>query len=114
MDKLAKVVFQTMTGMLIPEYCVPGVENMAARGTPYDEAYKIAWEARLRLGERLGTDIEDEDLLEFVEAMEEAQKIIAIEMFKKGFEFAKNGIPPYKIYERKRPRIEDFVASLDK
>ena len=45
---------------------------------------------------------------------EEAQKIIAIEMFKKGYEFGQNGIPAYKVYERKRPRIEDFVASLDK
>ena len=108
MDKLARRVFETMTGMLIPEYRVPGVENLAVRGTPYDEACKIAWEARLRLSERLGTDDQDEDLLDLVNAMDGVQEIIAIEMFKKGYEFAKNGIPAYKVYEHKYPPEETF------
>ena len=108
MDDLGKRVFDTMIGMLIPEYRVPGVENMAARGTPYDEACKIAWEARLRLAKRLDTDDQDEDLLELVDAMYDAEEIIAIEMFKKGYEFAKNGIPPHKVYEHKFPPEDVF------
>lgn len=96
MKEYAQAVYETMTGSRLPAFRVPGVENLYEKGERCYIANKEMHQAYWRICDRLGiADREDEDGEEMIHAFLTMEKEIAIHMFLKGYEFGKNGCPPY-------------------
>ena len=82
-------IYDTLRGELLPEYAVPGVENLFAPGSICDREYAEMRHAYERLLERLGQEDEDADLEIMVNTMTEIQTHIAREMFLLGVRLGK-------------------------
>lgn len=90
-DNFIEDVYETMTGMLIPEYCVPGVSDEYEPGKPCDLLYKEVYEANCRLCERLGVPADDHDVETIVSNMFDIQKILCMKMYEYGVKFGTLG-----------------------
>lgn len=96
MKEYAEAVYETMSGSRLPGFCVPGVENLYEKGAICWIANKEMHNAYWRICDRLGNpEQEDEDGKEMIQNFLTMEKEMAIHMFLKGYEFAKNGCPPY-------------------
>ena len=87
MDQFATDVYTCMIENVHPVLRVPGVENIFAPGSECWEKFKQAVDASIRIGNRLGTDSEDKDIQILFDSMSRIQDILAVEMFKKGYDF---------------------------
>ena len=83
-------VYETLSGLLLDEYCVPGVENAFAEGSPCATLYKDVLDAYARICERLGTEEEDADVEIIINAFLEMNKILRCKMFEYGFKMTDN------------------------
>jgi len=62
-------IYETMIGQRVPEYAVPGVENMADGVTPYSLAWRELLKSRDSLCRRFRIHPEDQDLERMVNAV---------------------------------------------
>ncbi len=90
-DRLIKDVYDTLNGTMLPEFAVPGVENVFAPGTNCDRWYEQMHEAYARLRKRLGVVDEDMDVEEIISALLDVGQEMAMKMFVYGVGFAKEG-----------------------
>ena len=81
-------VYDTLQGSLIPESCIPGVNNMFLEGSPCDAAYSKMHEAYSRLLNRLNENGEDPDVEIIIDSLLSMARILGIEMYRCGAEFA--------------------------
>lgn len=82
--EIAQSVYDTLIGNPELEYALPWVEEIFIPGHPCYEAYCRMRQVYLRLCARLGSGEEDSDLEELVDALEESEKYVALEMFRYG------------------------------
>ena len=85
--KLLDDIYRSLVGFYIPEAAVPGVPDLFAPGSFCDREYAKMRDAYGRVCARLGVDVDDEDLICMVEAMEAIQERLCKEMFLLGMEF---------------------------
>ncbi len=90
-DRFIKDVYDTLNGTMLPEYAVPGVENLFAAGENCDRWYARMHEAYARLRQRLSVLDEDEDVEEIISALLDIGQEMALKMFAYGVQFAKEG-----------------------
>ena len=81
---ICEEVYDTLTGNLIAEYCLPWVEDIFVPGHPYFESYACMHQAYDRLRLRLGDDREDPDVEEIISCLLEHGKEAALKMFEYG------------------------------
>lgn len=81
------LVYESLTGELLPEYALDWVEDIFVPGHPCYEEYRIMREAYQRVCIRLGNGEEDQDLEIMVNALLSHCRIIAAEMFRYGREY---------------------------
>lgn len=81
-------VYDTLQGSFIPESCIPGVKNMFLEGSPCDAAYSKMHEAYSRLFNRLNENGEDPDVEIIIDSLLSMARILGIEMYRCGAEFA--------------------------
>ena len=92
-------VFDTVYGLMLPEFAVPGVEDLFGKGKPCLTIYTEVNKAYLRVCERLGIGPEfgfppeDHDLNEILNGMDDICRVVGYAMFRYGMEYQK-GIPP--------------------
>ena len=80
-----EIIYDLMTGQLdlavfCPDECAV-VENECVPGRAVFELYSAVAAARLRLADRLSTDLEDPDVLEIVEDYERICRILCLKMY---------------------------------
>lgn len=94
-----KMIYDMMNGLLACEGIVlPAdiwVKDEFLRGSQCDELAERIYYAKVRIGERLGNE-EDEDLEELSNCMEELMRIVAMKMYDYGKEIALNQNPSNK------------------
>ena len=78
------LVYESLTGELLPEYALDWVEDIFVPGHPCYEEYRLMREAYQRICTRLGNAEEDQDLEIMVNALLNHCRIIATEMFRYG------------------------------
>ena len=83
MSQLAQDVYDSLCGELLPEYRVPWVENAFREGGFCAEKYAEVYDARLRLGARLGTE-EDADVEIIIDSLLAIQRHLCLAMFQYG------------------------------
>ena len=83
MSQLAQDVYDSLCGELLPEYRLEWVENAFREGAFCAEAYAAAYDARLRLCARLGTD-EDADVETIFDSLLAIQRTLCLAMFHYG------------------------------
>jgi hypothetical protein len=81
------MVFLSLHGQLLPNYMIPGVENIFAQGSVGIALYEQARAAYDRLCNRLGVHDEDADLDVIVRSLEAIGKEIGYRMYKYGAQF---------------------------
>ena len=86
-DELLDDIYFTLTGQLIPEAEIPGIENAFAEGEECDIILGDIYDARDALLERLGIVGEDRDLEIMVSGYERMLKMIGQKMFLLGMTF---------------------------
>lgn len=97
MEKFADAVYDTMCGHMLPEYMVPGVENLFEDGKECMNNYSEMLNAFLRLCERLNVgELEDMDCEIMVDSLLDNQYRVGMTMFLQGYEFGQKGCPPYR------------------
>ena len=79
-------IYYSLLGEYTPEYALPWVENAFAPGSLCDQALTQIWDARRRLSLRLGTDEEDPDVMDILNAYEQIQKELCRRMYRMGKE----------------------------
>lgn len=84
---IAERVYETLSGVLLDEYCVPGVENVFRNGNACAKLYSQILDAYARLCERLGTDEEDADVEIIINPFDQIAKILGLKMFDYGIKF---------------------------
>lgn len=84
-------VLESLTGVLLPEYSLPWVENIFVPGHPCYEAYHNMHVAYDRLKEKLDVVDEDPDAEIMINSLLDYCDIIALKMFEYG-----------RIYEQRR------------
>ena len=72
-----EAIYETMIGQRIPEYAVPGVENMADGVTPYSQAWRQLLKSRDALCRRFSIHPEDPDLEQMINAVTTIEREIA-------------------------------------
>ena len=82
--ELAEQVYDSLLGLLQPEYALDWVENIFTEGSDYNRLYGDVRKAYARLCERLGTADEDEDVEVIINAMLDSERIVALKMFEYG------------------------------
>ena len=75
-EEIAERVYDTLLGNLLPEFCLPWVENIFVPGYPCLEEYGKMLNAYARLRIRLGAVNEDEDAEVMINSLLEHGKII--------------------------------------
>lgn len=55
-------IYHTLTGALVEEYAISGIENAFAEGSLCEELYREVYEANMRLCTRLGQTDSDPDV----------------------------------------------------
>ena len=81
-------VYNTLQGELIPEACIPGIENLFADGSPCDLAYTEMHDAYERLLLRLNKQDDDKDIETMICAFMSISKHLGIAMYLYGAKFA--------------------------
>lgn len=89
-ETFAEEVYDTMTGSLIPEYAVDGVEDEYAEGKLCDQLYAKVYAANRRLCDRLGIPSEDSDVEIIISAMFDLQKHLCLKMYEYGAKFGRS------------------------
>ena len=82
-NNFAQDVYDTLCGHLIPEACVPGVENAFAPGGICDQSYESAVAARDRILWRMGVE-EDADLNCIFDELTYIARKLGLKMFAYG------------------------------
>lgn len=77
-------VYHTLTGSLCEEYCIPGVENAFAEGSPCSQLYTQIYWANRRLCARLGKIDDDSDVELIINNFLEINRILCLEMYRYG------------------------------
>ena len=83
-NHLTKAVYQTLTGQLLPEYRIPGVENAFAPGSVCHQLYQRIYHAKLRLCQRLGAIDDDTDIEDIADAYEDIMEYLCTKMYTYG------------------------------
>ena len=86
-EKYANRLYDTMAGLTEDGYGIPGVENIFAPGAPCDTLYTQAYEAGIRICQRLGVDT-DPDVELIFQNLEEVSRILGCRMFSYGAGFS--------------------------
>ena len=81
---LAEQVYDSLLGMLQPEYALDWVENIFTEGSEYNRLYGDVRKAYARLCERLGQEDEDDDVEIIINAMLDNERTVALKMFEYG------------------------------
>lgn len=95
-------VFDTVYGLMLPEFAVPGVEDLFAKEKPGLALYIEVNKAYLRVCERLdigpeyGFPPEDHDLNQILNGMDDICRIVGYAMFRYGMEYQKGTLPTGK------------------
>ena len=87
---LAEQVYDSLLGMLQPEYALDWVENIFTEGSAYNRLYGDVRKAYERLCVRLGTVDEDDDVEIIINAMLDNERIVALKMFEYGVVYGKS------------------------
>ncbi len=90
-NTMAQLVYDSMSGNLLEEYCVPGVENAFDEGKPCAELYGRVLKAYERLCLRLGESDEDTDVEVIINAFMEINRIVGVKMYEYGYEKGSGG-----------------------
>ena len=77
-------IYNSLRGLLLPEYTAAGVENAFQEGSLCDTAYKEMLEAYQRLLDRLGAKDEDEDVEIIISSLLRIQDYLAERMYNLG------------------------------
>ena len=77
-------VYNTLNGLNLPQWCVPGVVNAFANDQPCMQLYSEARDAYNRLCDRLGVKDEDEDIEIIFNSFLDMNKILCLKMFHYG------------------------------
>lgn len=84
----SKIIYELMAGALDLEYEKPGESEFVANEfEPRSKATRLMeriYAARERLGRRLGTGLEDPDVLDLVEACERLQELLSRNLYDLG------------------------------
>lgn len=80
----AENVYLTLTGELLDDYVIPGVENAFARGSRCDILYEQIYDANQRLCARLGQVDDDPDVELIINNFLEMNRILCLEMYRYG------------------------------
>lgn len=80
----AEAVYGTLTGIIDPEYRVPGVENMLGEGCECNMLYGKMRHAYDRVLDRLGLEDDDADIEEMISSLEEIERLLCIRMYEIG------------------------------
>lgn len=92
-QKLAEAIYGTLYGLYLPEDEVPGVENLFAPGSVYENVENEAYRLRQQLEDRLNT--EDYMLVEqLVTQLYCIQKEMCLRMYAYGAEFGRGCLRP--------------------
>jgi len=97
-DEFVENVFETVYGMSLPAFAVPGVENLFAKGQPclmmYEEIRTVCRHLCDRLGAAEDSEFdEDRDLSKLLFCMDEMCRLVGCEMFRCGVEYQKGLLP---------------------
>lgn len=89
-EELREQIYNQMNGMYVEE-CIPEdvkgiVQDEFTDGSACDTAYKMVYEAKQRLNDRLGTD-EDKDIEIIIDNMFQICKQLSMKMFDYGSKF---------------------------
>ena len=76
-----EAIYDSLRGLLLPEYAAAGVENAFQEGSLCDTAYKEMLDAYERLLDRLGVKDEDEDVEIIISSLLRIQDHLAQRMF---------------------------------
>jgi len=87
LDKLTERVYETLTGQILPQYALPGVENAFEEGSKCMELYTQMLEAYERLRTRLGITEEDPDVEIIIGNLMQIEREISHKMFYYGTRF---------------------------
>ena len=77
-------IYDTLTGSLWEEYCVPGVENAFADGSLCARLYEQVYQANLRLCDRLGQMDEDPDVELIISNLLQIARHLSLQMYRYG------------------------------
>ena len=80
----AENIYLTLTGELLDEFVIPGVENAFAPGSRCDLLYGQIYEANRRLCARLGQKDDDPDVELIINNFLEMNRILSLEMYRYG------------------------------
>ena len=86
---MAQRVYDSLSGELLGEYRVPGVEDAFAEGKPCERLYRRVLEAYERLRTRLETVDEDADVESIIDDFLAINRIIGLKMYEYGYEHGK-------------------------
>ncbi len=81
-------VYNTVQGNLIPDACIPGVENLFSDGSPCDQAYEQMHNAYQRLLQRLNKKDDDQDVETIIHSMLTISAHVGTAMYLYGAKFA--------------------------
>ena len=90
---IAEEVYHSLTGMRLPEYRLPWVEDAFAADAPCMQLYNDAMDAYMRLCGRLGVVNEDDDVEVIFNAFLGIEKILCIKMFEYGVRYGQKNMP---------------------
>ena len=91
--EIMEQVYDTLTGNLVEEYQLPGIENAFASGEPCDVLYSQVYGFYQQICEREQTQ-ENEAVDCIINNMLEICRIIGFRMFEYGMKYAKKEITP--------------------
>lgn len=74
-------IYDTLCGDLLPDACVPGVENAFAPGSACERLYAEACDAREQVCQRLGVRDEDPDLERVFSALLDIARELSFHMY---------------------------------
>lgn len=83
-DHFIEAVYQTLTGQLLPQYRIPGVENAFAPGSKSSKLYQRIYNAKLRLCQRLGVTDDDADIEDIANAYGDIMEYLCAKMYAYG------------------------------
>ena len=83
-NRYTEAVYQTLTGQLLPEYQIPGIENTFAPGSKCAILYQRIYNAKLRLCQRLGVTDDDADIEDIANAYEDIMEYLCAKMYAYG------------------------------
>ena len=89
-----EAIYETLSGLRLPEAEVPGIENAYADGSLCQRNYSQMLDAYQRLCVRLHTREEDPDVEIIINNMLTIEKELAIKMFYYGLEYGRKEQSP--------------------